>query len=284
MNEDAVWNIVDQVKNIQNRNAEDFIGEDGLLRCCVCGERKQKRLSLYGSEKETVVPCLCRCGEEARDAEARRQYEVQQQNIFEKMKRESLMDERFYNATFSNFIETDKNRRNLEICMKYVDTFQKMMEKSQGLLFWGNTGTGKSFAAACIANALLEKHISVIMTSMVKVLELAGMREDEDNVLDRIRTADLVIIDDLGAERGTDYSLEKVYGVIDDRYRSNKPMIITTNLLLKDMLKEQDIRYRRIYDRLFEICYPMEWTGINWRRTQAQERFNNMEKILEIKQ
>lgn len=53
----------------------------------------------------------------------------------------------------------------------------------------------------------------------------------------------LLIIDDLGAERGTDYSLERVYDIIDSRYRSNKPIILTTNLTMEQMKNCEDIRY-----------------------------------------
>ena len=78
--------------------------------------------------------------------------------------------------------------------------------------------------------------------------------EEKDN--GGLNTAKLLIIDDLGAERGTDYALEKVYNIIDSRYLSGKPLILTTNMTLKDMQESEDIRYRRIYDRIFEMCFP----------------------------
>ena len=84
------------------------------------------------------------------------------------------------------------------------------------------------------------------MTSFVKLLDLASGKPGGDAVLSRLSCAKLVIFDDLGAERSTDYALEKVYNIIDTRYRNKLPMILTTNLTIDDMKSESDIRYSRI--------------------------------------
>ena len=93
--------------------------------------------------------------------------------------------------------------------------------------------------------------------------------------------ADLLIIDDLGAERETSYALERVYNVIDSRYRANKPMLLTTNLGVEELKNSDNIQYRRTYDRILEICYPVEFTGPSWRRKEAGTRYNEMLKLLE---
>lgn len=96
------------------------------------------------------------------------------------------------------------------------------------------------------------------MTSFVKVLQvIQDNTENETEFVNRLCAARLLIIDDLGTERNTDYALEKVYNVIDSRYRTGKPLILTTNLNLQDMQMTQDIRYQRIYDRIFEMCHPV---------------------------
>lgn len=97
----------------------------------------------------------------------------------------------------------------------------------------------------------------------------------------KLNSVKLLIIDDLGAERSTDYALEKVYGIIDNRYRAKKPLILTTNLTLRQMQEATDIRYARIYDRIFEMCYPMEFSGVSWRKREAAQRYEETRKILE---
>ena len=276
------------IKN-QVRNPGDYEDEEGLLVCGVCGEQRQKFIDFAAPTeddpnhtKKLKVATMCRC---EREVEERRKREKQNEEDMErirKLKKASLMDEKLSGATFRNFKPTKYNARNLKLCQRYAEKFDLMLEKNQGLLFWGDVGTGKSFAAACIANYLLERKIPVIMTSFVKLLEvIQASREEEPAILNRLGYAKLVIFDDLGAERGTDYALEKVYNIIDSRYRKSLPMILTTNLTIEEMKRDMDIRYSRIYDRIFEICYPMQFTGPSWRKTEASRRFDEMKKLLE---
>jgi DNA replication protein DnaC len=157
-----------------------------------------------------------------------------------------------------------------------------MLQRNQGLLLYGDVGTGKTFSSACIANALLDKKIPVVMTSFVKLLEKTrGFDEDDESIIRQLNKAKLLVIDDLGAERGSDYALEKVYDIVDSRYRANLPMILTTNLDLEEMKAERDIRRSRIYDRIFEVCYPVKFTGISFRKAEANKRFREMRDFLE---
>jgi DNA replication protein DnaC len=115
----------------------------------------------------------------------------------------------------------------------------------------GPVGTGKTFAAACIANALIERGVPVLMTSFPVIL---GTSKYELN--DTIRQAqeyDLIIVDDLGVERDTDYALEIVFQFVDARYRSGKPLIVTTNLTPQEMRKQTGLAFSRIYDRIMEM-------------------------------
>ena len=95
------------------------------------------------------------------------------------------------------------------------------------------------------------------MTSFIKILKEVGTFDDDNGKIEKMNQSKLLIIDDLGAEIGTDYSLERVYDIIDSRYRRNKPIILTTNLTMEQMKNCEDIRYNRIYDRIFEMCYPV---------------------------
>lgn len=92
---------------------------------------------------------------------------------------------------------------------------------------------------------------------------------------------DSFIFDDLGPSGVQIMHMENVYNIIDSRYRKGLPMILTTNLSLDEMKREVDVRYSRIYDRIFENCYPMQFTGPSWRKTEASRRFKDMEKLLE---
>ena len=103
-----------------------------------------------------------------------------------------------------------------------------MRSENLGLLLWGGVGTGKSFLAGCIANALVEQEVPVRMTNFARILnELNGSFSGRNEVIDKLCRYPLLIIDDFGMERGTEYALEQIYSIVDSRYRSQKPLIVT---------------------------------------------------------
>jgi len=267
----------------------DYLDDEGLLMCGKCHTRRQMVIKIpapNGQQREIKVFRQCDCRKAAEEAAAERKRRTEEAEAFAKLlkdlKGQSLMDDRTAGHTFDNYQQTADNARNLKLCRRYAEHFNEMLEKNQGLLMYGSVGTGKSFSAACIANYLLNSGVSVIMTSFVKLLDAMQSSKDDDQALiDRMNKVKLLIIDDLGAERGSDYTLEKVYNIIDSRYRAKLPIILTTNLDLKQMKDEDDIRYERIYDRIFELCYPMQYTGKSWRKTEANRRFKNMRAFLE---
>ena len=156
---ELVYNIVNSIPNIVIQNDGDYIDDDGLLRCGKCGERKEKNINIRGVQKK--VSCLCRCGVENRKREMEEAARKDAESAAKRMRGASLMERRFYESTFDNAVITSENMKNMSICKKYADSFQKMEEKNQGLILWGDVGTGKSYAAACIANSLLDKGIGL---------------------------------------------------------------------------------------------------------------------------
>lgn len=265
---------------------KEVLGEDGLLHCSVCGDAIEKILpfpALDGTNNrvDTKVRVMCTCRKNEIEDEERERKRIEDMRAIEGLRKLSLMDEKLMKANLSTFVENDENARLLKIIHNYIVNFDRMYAENQGLLLWGPVGTGKSYAAATIANELLERKTSVVMTSFIKILKEVGTFDSDDGKIEKINKAKLLIIDDLGAERGTDYTLERVYDIIDSRYRSNKPIILTTNLTMEQMKDCDDIRYNRIYDRIFEMCYPVKVTGLSWRKREAASRYAETRKILE---
>lgn len=257
----------------------DHIGEDGLVYCGKCGSRKQLRVKF--GDKTHVVRCVCKCeSKELEEKKRQEEYEEQMRRI-NRLKEASMMDKKYREVTFDKYEVREENKKVFEMAKKYVDRFQDMYKKNQGLLLYGPVGTGKSFTAACIGNYLLNNAKPVIMTSFVKILQDIWENDREAEYITILNSASLLIVDDLGTERETDYALEKVYNIIDSRVRANKPMIITSNLELNDMMECEDIRKKRIYDRILECCYPMYVGGKSFRMMKAAQRFDEMKDFLE---
>lgn len=287
----ALGGLMAQAQRAGQPENGDYYDSEGFLVCGKCHTRRQVEVNMpdlkavpFDPKKKVRIkmPVSCRCRAERRYQEEQMLQQDKDMRAMEALKRQSLMDERLRDVSFDSFRKTNDNAYNLKLCLRYANHFDEMLAKNQGLLFYGGVGTGKTFAAACIANHLLNQRIPVIMTSFVKLLEsMQGFSEDDSALIARLNRAKLLIIDDLGAERSTDYALEKVYDIVDSRYRAKLPIILTTNLSMTELKESTDIRYTRIYDRIFEMCYPMQFKGQSWRKVEAARRFDAMKNFLE---
>ena len=156
-----------------------------------------------------------------------------------------------------------------------------MCAENLGLLLWGSVGTGKSFLAGCIANALMEREVPVRMTNFARIMnELNSSFSGRNDIVDKLCRYPLLIIDDFGMERGTEYALEQVYNIVDSRYRSQKPLIVTTNLTLDEIRHPQDTAHARIYDRILEMCVPISCIGASLRKENAQKKLEYMKMLI----
>lgn len=264
----------------ERRKPGDYI-QDGLIYCGKCHKKKQTKITYAGQSH--IVPCLCDC-EAAQEEEKIREVQQREEMMrIERLRQASLMPGKFKNISFADYRVRKENERAYKIATAYVHQFKQNEKTNYGLMFYGPVGTGKSFTAACIANALLEKGVSTVMTSFVKILQdiSPGTNADESAYISGLNSARLLIIDDLGAERNTDYAQEKVYDIIDSRVRANKPLIITTNLKMSEMLETQEIKCKRIYDRIFEVCLPVKIDGTSFRMEQAAERQEAMRRFFD---
>ena len=229
--------------------------------------------------EERIVGCLCRCAAEKLEKE-REEYRVKEELLnIQKMKSAGLQDRTFYNYILDR---CDASQENAVYAKRYVEHFSEMVQTGQGLLFWGNVGTGKTFLAGCIANALLEQKIPVLMTSFPKILNaLGGLYSSERNeYLASLNHYTLLVIDDMGIERESQYTAETIYTVIDERYKSGKPFIITTNIQLDALKNPQDVEHARIYDRIMERCMPVFFGGKNYRSELGQGNRDTAKKVL----
>ncbi|MEY8234017.1 ATP-binding protein [Oscillospiraceae bacterium 50-16] len=228
----------------------DYTGEDGLLYCGKCRTPKQFRM------------------------EARRHRQA-----VADLKRRGFTDPAMRGWTFAN----DNGKcQQMKHARFYVENWLTMQAENIGYLLWGGVGTGKSYFAGCIANALMEQEVAVRMTNFALILnDLTASFEGRNDYITRLCRAPLLILDDFGMERGTEYGLEQVYNVIDSRYRSRRPLIVTTNLALQDLQYPQSTAHARIYDRLLEMCAPIRFSGENFRRATAQDKLARLKNLMD---
>ena len=259
---------------------DDYTGADGLLYCGKCHKAKEAYFTpdkavIFGRDRH---PAECDCQRKIREKRQAAEERRRHLDAVEELKRGGFTDQTMREWTFKN-----DNGRNPQTATArfYADHWEEMKADKIGYLFWGSVGTGKSYLAGCIANALMEKEIPVYMTNFAAILnDLAASFEGRNEYISRLCRYHLLIIDDFGMERGTEYGLEQVYNVIDSRYRSGKPLIVTTNLTLQELQHPKDTAHARIYDRLIEMCPPVRFTGGNFRKGKAQSKLERLKTLL----
>ena len=258
----------------------DYIGEDGLLYCGICRTRKQYNPSFNGRVMIVRVPC--KCEQEQRQKEEEERKRAEEIARIRRMKATCIHDKGLLDCTFAN---DDGSVNQMKIARWYVETWKERKSRNDGLLLWGSIGTGKTFFAGCIANALIEQGESVLMTNFAKILNtLSGMYSEEKNeFIASLMRYSLLIIDDLGIERNTEYAKEQVYNIIDERYKAKLPLIVTTNLTLDQLTDADDLKYKLIYDRVLSMCVPVSFRGESHRKQEHVERTKTvMEKIMKL--
>lgn len=257
------------------RNSADYM-ENGLLYCGKCHTPKEFRGNFLGMVK--VVPCLCRCrADELAAEEQQRKAEKQRERIMLN-RRASFLESDMQHWNFA--ADDGADPRIMRAAKSYVANFTQFREQGKGLLLYGGVGTGKTFAAACIANALIDTGRTCLMTNFARVLNTLWSIEEKQAYIDSFNQFDLLVLDDLGAERRSEYAQEQVFNVIDGRYRSGLPLIITTNLGIDKIKKPDTVGNARIYDRVLEMCHPIELSGQSRRRKKVAEEFKSMNELL----
>lgn len=257
----------------------EYLADDGLLHCKICGGKRQTVIQLpFEGAAPRKIRCWCQCPTEFDNAKEREKDVVISRNrsvCFQGV-------EELRKCTFDS-ADADTPTRLITAAKKYADTFHVSCKKGAGILFYGPVGTGKTFLAACIANELLKNGYKVRMTSFSAISDELWNAPNKDEYIADLCKYHLLILDDLGAERKTEYMQEMVYKIVNARYVAGVPMIVTTNLTKDELSKAPDITTARTYDRLIEKCVPVEVAGKSRRRAAAAENWCEMREMLGLK-
>lgn len=265
--------------------------------CEFCGKQldylgalEKGRIYEWEVTRWSAIPMICDCEEakakhdaEVAEKERIRQEEEQRKREEERKKRverqlaNSGMKARFLTRTFANFQKDTAGRKQAwNTAKEYADNFQAHKANGDGLYIEGTFGTGKTHIAAAIAIQLMEQGHQVIFQTADDLLrgikvtfDETGSKEQE--AIDRLKNCELLVIDDIGKEQATDWSTAQLYAIINDRYESQKPLIITTNFNETDLIAVESPkgvgahRIMAILSRLHETCSLMTMSWQDWR-------------------
>jgi DNA replication protein DnaC len=175
----------------------------------------------------------------------------------------AVIPRRYRDAAFDRPPVTEIDQPIVAATRRFADDIDERLDEGRGLWFMGPVGTGKTTLAMLVSKAALRAGRSVAIFSLPRLLnEIRDTHRAERShldLLDRLTAVDLLHIDDIGAERTNEWVLEELYSIVNARYEDERSMVITTNILDREALREQITE--RTVSRLTEMCDELPVTG-----------------------
>jgi DNA replication protein DnaC len=165
---------------------------------------------------------------------------------------------RFRGVSFDRAPIVDLDAQILRQVRQFVGKIEQNVDAGKGLWFAGDVGTGKTSLAMLVTLAAERAGKSVLVYPITRLL--AEIKDTYDNdhgasymqFFNRVCSVDLLQLDDLGAEKRTDWVLEQLYSIVNERWQDERSIIVTSNTMNLDELREQ--LGPRTVSRLVEIC------------------------------
>lgn len=180
-----------------------------------------------------------------------------------------------------NFGNDDKSAPEItDLLMKYCKDFKYNCSHGLGLCLWGGVGTGKTFYACEIINYLVRKNYKAKLVNFPYIIDKYSNFDYGVEFIDHIiEQLDLLVIDDFGVERQTDFAMEKIYNFVNKVYEKKIPVILTTNLVPSQLVSD-NIAYQRVLSRLLSRCLKIKVNKVNHRKMQEKDNLAEMKKRL----
>lgn len=257
----------------------DYMSPEGLIMCGTCHARRQMVLDvpMIGTR---IVPVMCKCDIAREEAEKARRAAEEEQRRIDNMRRVGITSPNYALMTMAADDGTCPNMTKL--ASRYVEKRADMYRENIGLMFHGGTGGGKTFWAAAITNAMIDNGMSAMITTVPRLMSAMAkdFEANKNYILDQIARVGFLVLDDIGFERQTSYAAEKMFEIIDARYQARRPLIITTNLSLEEIGNPQLMEYKRVFDRIVEMCQPVHVSAEGRRKAIAKTKSDLAREIL----
>ncbi len=243
------------------KSINSLVVEEIEVTCEKHGKNKAKAINFNGS---TIEPSCPVCVKDKREEEKRiadekqaREEAIKKKKFVELALQNAMIPIRFQQHSFETFIENTQDQIvRKQRCAEYAAKFPEISKRGMSMVFCGTTGTGKTHLACSIANYIIKNHNKTAVffnvidaVRRVKETYRKNSTETEREAIKWFLQPDLLILDEVGVQFGSDTEKMILFEIINKRYENLKPTILLSNLSpenLKDFIGE------RIMDRMKE--------------------------------
>lgn len=220
--------------------------------------------------------CSAEAVEKAKQEDEKRERE-QKQRAWERRLQSSCIPDRFKDRTLKNFIaETPAQAAALAFAVAYADDFDNVMQTGRCAMFVGLPGTGKTHLAAGIGLRLMQRDKrSVLFTTVMRAIRgikdtwTKGSETSETQAIEALVYPDLLILDEVGVQFGSETEKLMLFDVLNERYEKRKPCLLLSNLAIDDV---KAFLGERVFDRLREDggeAVAFDWESYRGRTQEA---------------
>ena len=272
--------LVGDIPNISTDEGSFYIGDDGLKHCSICNDPLEAKI--HWPWGDTTESCMCKCMSDAYKADmAALKTEATGLQIMRYTDINRRLNPSISDMTFE---KDNGSQPKLSFCREYAKNFEDKMKRGSGLILLGSCGTGKTFGAGCILNSVLAQGHRALMISIEKIAEQAEEAgfEGKGEYFDDLMNIPLLILDDLGTARETEYMMEITNRVVSDREKSMKPLIVTTNITFDEIKNPKNDEWARIWSRINARAIPINFSGTDKRSESAAKLRDEARKQIEF--
>lgn len=247
-------------------------------RCPICDTYIPPReIEIPSLGIKSMVQPVCECESEQDKKFFEKTKERKEKHEIKKLFSLNDLGKRFEESEFDNLIPRPGTESAIKTAQQYIREFESWGCKS--LLIWGRPGNGKTHIASAIAKTLDEQGYSIVFQSVPELLERIrstfrkNSRDTEEQIMKALLNCDLLILDDIGAEKLTDWVQDIIFRIVDGRYRKEKPILYTSNLTMEGLAEQ--VSYRT-YDRITETSVLVQNKSSSYRLEVAKKRFEKL--------
>lgn len=265
-----------------------------VIICGVCGKPKEcypymptemcegqppKDKRIYPFGKPIKVTCLCDCDvdrkQKAEQEKHRKKTAAQRKmdcwgyvdggGIFN---RNTAMEHITFDAKDQNGKPKTKSNKHIEACKGYISTISQRLDENKGLFLCGKSGAGKTYAAICFANAVMDRMFKCQFREQWQITRLSQFDDNDRLEMKKLESCTFLVIDDFNPDKLNDYGREILFNLFDARIKRGLPTVFTSNATKSSILNPINDVDKRITDRIIQNCHIRENSEHNYRRKE----------------